>query len=86
MSYQIGELILFHDSEGNVDDTAIVLGSRTMMHSEHYYPSHSTELIYKIHLTEDGRTIEYPEHHLRMRASSRKEYEVKYGIKKQDGQ
>jgi len=41
MSYQIGELILFHDSEGNVDDTAIVLGSRIMMHSEHYYPSHA---------------------------------------------
>jgi hypothetical protein len=82
MAYQIGELILFHDSEGNVDDTAIVLGSRIMMHSEHYYPAHASELIYKIHLTEDGRTLEYPEHHLRMRASSRKEYEDKYGFKK----
>lgn len=80
MSYQIGELILFHDADGNVDDTAIVLGSRKVEHSEHYYPIHAnTELIYKIHLTDDGRVIEYPEHHLRLRASSRKEYEAKYG-------
>jgi len=85
MAYQIGELLLFHDAEGMVDETAIVLGSRILEHSEHYYPSHTTELIYKIHLTEDGRTLEYPEHHLRMRASSRKEYEAKYGFKKQDG-
>lgn len=82
MAYEIGELILFHDHDGNVDDTAIVLGSRAMQHSEHYYPSHSQEIIYKIHLTEDGRVIEYPEHHLRLRASSRKEYEAKYGFKK----
>ena len=86
MSYEIGELILFHDAEGNVDDTAIILGSRMTMHSEYYQQPPSTELIYKIHLTEDGRTIEYPEHHLKMRASNRKEYEVKYGIQKQDGQ
>lgn len=73
MSYQIGELILFHDKEGNVEETAIILGSR--------YPIQAnTELIYKIHLTEDGRVLEYPEHHLRLRASSRKEYEAKYGI------
>lgn len=81
MSYEIGELILFHDNDGNVDETAIILGSRMLEHSEHYYPIHNnnTELIYKIHLTEDGRILEYPEHHLRMRASSRKEYEAKYG-------
>lgn len=82
MSYQIGELILFHDAEGNVDNTAIILDSRTMEHSEHYYPSHAQEKIYKIHLTEDGNVIEYPEYHLKMRASSRKEYEAKYGFKK----
>ena len=83
MSYEIGELILFHDENGNVDDTAIVLGSRTLEHSEHYYPIHANaELIYKIHLTDDGRVLEYPEHHLKIRASSRKEYEAKYGFKK----
>jgi len=80
MAYEIGELILFHDAEGNVDDTAIILGSRTMLHSEHYFPQHTTDLIYKIHLTEDGRVLEYPEHHLKMRASSRKEYEARYGF------
>lgn len=80
MKYEIGELILFHDNEGNVDDTAIILDSRTLEHSEHYYPINtSSELIYKIHLTYDGRILEYPEHHLKMRASSRKEYEAKYG-------
>ena len=54
-----------------------------MEHSEHYYPIHSSaETIYKIHLTEEGRVIEYPEYHLKKKASSRKEYEAKYGFKK----
>lgn len=83
MAYEIGELILFHDNDGNVDDTAIILDSRKTEYPENYYPNHAnTELIYKIHLTDDGRVLEYPEHHLRMRASSRKEYEAKYGFKK----
>ena len=80
MSYQIGELLIFHDNDGNIDDTAIVISSRTLEHSEHYYPSHAKEIIYKIHLTEDGRVLEYPEHHLKLRVSTKKEYEVKYGI------
>lgn len=80
MAYEIGELILFHDNEGNVDETAIILGSRTLEHSSYYLKkSNELELIYKIHLTEDGRVLEYPEYHLKMRASSRKEYEAKYG-------
>lgn len=80
MSYQIGELILFHDNDGNVDETAIIVGKRLLEHSEVYNPSYHKELIYKIHLTEDGRVLEYPEYHLKMRASNRKEYEEKYGI------
>lgn len=80
MSYEIGELILFHDADGNVDDTAIILDSRVLEHSSYYLKRDNiVELIYKIHLTEDGRVLEYPEHHLKMRASSRKEYEAKYG-------
>ena len=83
MAYEIGELILFHDNEGNVDETAIILGSRTLEHSSYYLKkSNELELIYKIHLTEDGRILEYPEYHLKLRASSRKEYEAKYGFKK----
>lgn len=80
MAYEIGELIIFHDNDGNVDDTAIILGSRVLEHSSYYLKkTNETEIIYKIHLTEDGRVLEYPEHHLRLRASSRKEYEAKYG-------
>ena len=80
MSYEIGELILFHDESGYVEETAIILGSRMLEHSEHYYPQYSQEKIYKIHLTEDGRVLEYPEYHLKLRASSRKEYREKYGF------
>jgi hypothetical protein len=80
MPYEIGDLILFHDELGNVDDTAIILSSRMLEHSEHYYPSYAQEKIYKIHLTEDGRVLEYPEYHLKLRASSRKEYREKYGF------
>lgn len=80
MSYEIGDLILFHDENGNVDETAIILSIRMLEHSEHYYPQYSQEKIYKIHLTEDGRVLEYPEYHLKLRASSRKEYREKYGF------
>ena len=84
MSYEIGELIVFHDEEGNVDDTAIILESRVLERPSYYLKNdnnHSPkELIYKIHLTEDGRVVEYPEYHLKLRASSRKEYEAKYGV------
>lgn len=80
MSYEIGDLILFHDDEGNVDETAIVISSRTLEHSEHYYPSYVKEKIYKIHLLEEDRILEFPEYHLKLRASSRKEYREKYGF------
>ena len=84
MGYLTGELILFHDSDGNVDETAIVLGNRMAVQCDSYYHSElrTKELIYKIHLTEDGRVLEYPEYYLKMRASNKKEYEDKYGFKK----
>lgn len=80
MSYEIGDLILFHDENGFVNETAIVIGSRMLEHSEHYEPAFLKERIYKLHLTDDGRELEYPEYHLKLRASSRKEYREKYGF------